>query len=247
MKILGQAGKLLTANSPAILTAIGAVGVIGTAVLTADATLKAAKIVEEQECYESRSLEPKERAELTWKLYIPPLVSGTATILAIVYANRISSKRVLGLAAALGVTERAYDEYAAKIRQKFGDAKETTARDEIAQQRVSENPPKTTIVVDGLDVLCMDAYSGRYFVSNMEALRKAQNDLNHAILQQHYRSLSDYYHLVGLPGISCSDLVGWDGDQQIELLFSAVLAPDGRPCISVGFRNMPKTNFDRFD
>jgi hypothetical protein len=58
-----------------------------------------------------------------------------------------------------------------------------------------------------------------------------------------YASLSDFYHLIGLPSTSFSDEVGWTSDKLLELEISTVLSEDERPCLSIGFNVAPIRNY----
>jgi len=244
--------KFVTDNSPSILTAVGVVGTVSTAVLTGRATFHASHILQEEEERLERMgeepLEPKEVVQLVWTLYIPALVSCGFTIAAIVLSNRISNSRAAALAAAYSLSDKAFDDYKAKVKEKIGEHKERTVRDEIAQEQVDNKPASNEKIVqtsNGGDVLCFDAFTGRYFLSDMETLRKAENEVNHTIIHHMYASLSDFYDIVGLPRTQFSDDVGWNADRMIELVFSTTIADDGRPCIVVNFNVMPSNSYYR--
>jgi hypothetical protein len=249
-----RAGKITADNSPNILTAIGVTGTIATAVLTGKASLKAGKIIEREMDRRDRDQESpyeemgsREAFEMVWKLYIPAAVSMSMTIACIIGANRIGTRRAAAMAAAYSLSERAYTEYKDKIIEKFGETKEQAARDEIAQERIDRNPisEKSVIVASGGDVLCYDAYTDRYFRSDMETLRKAQNDINQMVINANYASLSDFYDHIGLPRTSHSDEVGWTTEKMLELHFSAALVDDKNPCISIEFAVAPVRDYYR--
>jgi hypothetical protein len=243
--------RILVDNSPTILTVIGATGTLVTAYLTGKATFKAAELIREVESRAGTAEDGwpviKERGKLVWKLYIPAASTAFFTVGAIVCANRIGMRRAAALAAAVSISERAFEEYREKIAQKLGKAKEQAARDEIAQDRVTNNPVglREVILTSGGSVLCYDAYTGRYFLSDVESLKKAQNDLNYRILHDYYASLSDFYDLIGLPPTSMSGEVGWNSDKMLELEFSTVLSEDNRPCIVIDLKVVPIRNFYR--
>ena len=246
LTVLGRtAQKFAVDNSPQILTAVGVVGVVSTALLTGKAAYRAGQLIADS-APEPYALDPREKFELTWKLFIPAAGSGLLTISAIVAGSHISASRAAGLAAAFTISERAFDEYRDKIVQKMGPKKEQEARDEIAQERVHRNNDSSLIVVSGTDVICYDMYSDRYFTGSMEALKQAQNNLNHRMLSDGYASLSDFYELIGLPPTQFSDQIGWVSDELLELSFSTVLSPEQRPCLAVSFRAEPNRRFDRF-
>lgn len=239
-------GRLLTDNSPVILTAIGVAGTLTTAYLAGQASFKAARIIEEQQKDVVWDLSSREKIELTWQLYIPAAGSAVTTIACIIAANHIGHRRAVAMAAAYAISERAFDEYRNKIVEKIGEKREQAARDEIAQDRVArtEMGSREVVIVSG-DVLCYDAFSGRYFTSNMERLRQAQNEINHQVLNDYHASLTEFYQLIGLSPTSLSEEVGWNSDRLLELKFSTVLAGDGRPAISFDFVVSPIRNYYR--
>lgn len=237
---------LVTRNSPTILTGIGVAGTITTAYLASKASIKASRIIENH----SWVTEPTNRErwewnlKYTWQLYIPAVTTGILTCTAIIGANRIGTRRAAAVAAAYQISERAFDEYKEKIVEKFGENKEREARDEIAQERVTKNVSNTEVIVTGTgDVLCYDSITGRTFKSDMERLRKAQNDLNALLLNNVYASLTEFYELIGLAGTPFSNEVGWNTDKLLELSFSSTLTPENVPCISVDYSPMPKPEY----
>jgi hypothetical protein len=250
---------LLSNNSPAILTAIGVTGTITTAYLTGKASFKAADILAYEN--EGRQLHkdptglrssiepvsPREAIDLVWKIYIPAIGTGVMTITCIVLANRIGMRRAAAVAAAFSVSEKAIAEYKDKVVEHIGKNKEQKVRDEIAQDRINANPVSSqqVIVTGGGDVLCYETYTGRYFTSSMEQLKKAQNDVNHMIINSFYASLDDFYDKIGLGHTKVSSEVGWNADELLELHISTAMSDDERPCLSVDFRVEPIRNFHR--
>lgn len=235
--------RIVSDNSPMLLTGLGVAGVVTTAYLTGQATLKAHKILLNED--PMGTLDFPQTVKLVWPEYIPAVASGSMTITFIIASHHISNRRAAALAAAYSLSERAMVEYKEKVIARLGEKKEQAFRDEIAQDRVALTPAsKQQIILTGSgDVLCFDAYSGRYFNSNVEAIRKSQNALNHQILNEMYASLSDFYHLIGLSSTSFSDEVGWTSDKLLELEISTVLSEDERPCLSIGFNVAPIRNY----
>lgn len=245
--------KLAVDNSPLILTAIGVTGTITTALFAGRASFKAAEIIaqEEKEARESTGFEGYEcstrrKFDLTWKLYIPAIGMGVLTVGCIIAANRIGTRRAAAIAAAYSISERAFAEYKDKVVEKIGDHKEQKLRDEMAQERINKHPASREIIFAGEgEVLCHDSITGRYFKSDMESLRRAQNDINAQILHDFYASLSDFYGLIKLPSTKYSNEVGWNSDTPLELKFSTVLSEDNRPCISLEYTVYPIRDYFR--
>lgn len=247
LSVLGKATqRFVIDNSPQILTVVGVVGTVSTAVLTGKAAYKAAQVLNENGREVYVTLEPKEKLALTWKLFVPAVGTSALTIVCIIGANHINGSRAAGLATAYLLSEKTFDEYRAKVIEKMGPKKEQEARDEIAQERVHRNDDSSLIVVSGTDVVCYDMFSDRYFTGSMEGLKQAQNNLNHRMLSDGYASLADLYELIGLPITKYSEQIGWVSDELLELTFSTVLSEDQRPCLAIDFRTKPNRRFDRF-
>lgn len=234
--------KSTTDNSPAILTAIGVVGTLTTAYLTGAATLKASALVWEE--HRDYYVPPKTFAKMTWKLYIPAATTAAVTVTAIVSANRIGNKRAAAMAAAYAISEKAFVEYKDKVTEHLGKNKEQKVRDDIQQDRIKNSTTQVLVTGDG-KVLCYDKFSGRYFESSMEEIKKAQNDLNYRVLNDYYASLSDFYDLVGLDRTGVSDELGWNSDELMEIEFSVVMSDEQKPCIAIDFRVQPIRNYYR--
>jgi len=240
--ILARVQKLAIDNSPQILTAIGVVGTVSTAVLAGKAGYRYARILSEQ----SPWLDRREKLELTWKEFIPPATTGVLTVVCILGANHIGTRRAAGLAAAYSLSERAFTEYREKVVERVGVKQEQSVRDEIAQDRVSATPGSREIIISGTKVLCLDSYTGRYFESDMETLKKAQNDTNYQILNDMYATLTDFYDRIGLPKTRFSDEVGWSNSELLELEFSTALTDDQKPCLVITFKASPVRDYYQF-
>lgn len=252
ISILKRTEKFAIDNSPMLLTAMGIVGTVTTAYLTGKAAFKAADIINQEEYAAGMHSEPwprfKERASVTWKCYIPAVGTGVLTIVCILGANRIGTRRSAAMAAAYSISEKAFSEYKEKVIEKIGEPKERSIREAVAQDQVDRDPvtKSEVLIIGNGEVLCYDAFTGRYFNSSVEAIKKAQNDLNYQLLNNTYASLSDFYSLIGLPHTAQSEEVGWNQDKLLEIEFSTCLSDDGRPCISIGFAVSPTREYYRF-
>lgn len=252
IEVAKRVEKLAIDNSPAILTAIAVTGTLTSAFLAGKASFEAADIIADEQYRldlhpTSHKLEPKEKFYLVWKLYIPSTGTAVVTVVCIVAANRIGSRRAAAVAAAYTISEKAFTEYKEKVVEKMGEAKEQRVRDDVAQDRISKNPvgSREIIITGNGNVLCYDMYSDRYFESDMETLKKAQNDLNYTILNDLYASLGDFYDLIGLSTTPYSDEVGWTSEKKLDIRFSTSLSDDQRPCISLDFSVQPVRDYHR--
>lgn len=249
--ILRRAARFTTNNSPVILTGIAVAGTLVTAYFSHQAGVKTTQTLSE----EAPDLEPKEKAKLVWKHYVPPVLMAGVTIGAIVSAHKIGANRAAAVTAAYIMSAKAWEEAEEKFSEKLGPKKTREVREEIAQARVDRTPFPSgqTIVTGGIGSWVMDAYTRRYFRSDYESLRAAQNSLNEQILHDDTASLSDFYDLLGLERTQGSDDVGWNTDNTLRLDLDnaeVIIEPSTGakvPCIVMAYKVMPireyRTNF----
>lgn len=235
-------------NAPTLLTAIAVTGTLTTAYLTGKATFKAAAIINEEEIRlsmmeteQDTELTTKDKAKLVWKCYGPPALSVITTIGCMVAANSISSNRIAAIAAAYAVSDRNFGEYKEKVKEMFGEKKEGQVRTAVAQDFVNSNPPAGYIInAAGGQTLCLDRWTGRYFFSDMQTIRAAENDLAKGMyIGQEVGTLADFYDALRIPVPKCAEPLGWNNDAPIKLAFDTVMAPGDVPCLVMDFANAP--------
>lgn len=238
--LIGSTKHALKSNSTTIFTALGVSGVVTTAYLTARATFKAAEVIIADESRsgtaDTAKQRLKERAPQIWKFYIPPAISTVASVGFIIAAQKSGARKTAAAQAAFAVTERAFSEYREKVIEEFGEHKDRAVRDKIAQDRVDRLPENTKelFVTGPGSVLFLELFTGRPFVSDMETVRKAVNELNAKLLRNDYAYLDDFYHILGIPYTSQSGNLGWQSDKLLELSFSTTLF-DNKPCITFDY------------
>lgn len=245
----------LRANAPALLTAGTVAGVVSTAYLSSKAGFAAGKHTawanDERFKDGEPLLTPKEQFVLNWHHYIPPVIVGGLTIAAAISSNHISAKRAAALAGAVSLSEAAFREYKDKVIEQLSKPKAQAIEDRMVEDRVAKNPPTESdtkiIFTDGGDMLCYDVMTDRYFHSNAEKLRKAQNDINQTIINGVYASLNDWYRIIGLPPLDMGDEIGWSTDNLVEITFSSGLTPEEtgqrKPYLAVIQSNRPLPNY----
>jgi len=250
-----KVAEFASENATTLLTAGGVVGTVATAVLAGRAGYKAATIIrEKQEALQMEDLglldpeqplpeiDTKTKVVLVGVHFLPPVVTGTATIGAIVMSHRMSSAKIAGLAAAYGLAERNLADYRAKVAEKLTGPKKTAIDDEIAQERVNKAGPSNLVIIEG-EVLCYDEATNRYFRGTMEGIRRAVNATNEEILHHDYADATFFYNELGLNKTIWSDEVGWNNDNLLEVKYTTAEAPDGRPCISIAFATFPRQDY----
>ena len=245
--VLRPVSQFLSTNAPAIFTAFGAAGVVGTAVLTGKAAYKSNDRIFEARFRkpDSDDLDKVEVFKAVWDLYLPAVTAGTFSIAAIVLSHRISSRRAAVLAAAYALNEGKLEEYQEKIKEKLGVKKEKDVRDEIAQDQINENYREGEVIFSPLDgkVMIRDEYSGRFFWGTIDEVNKVVNEINMDILLDDSKTLSDFYKALGLDTVSTSDYFGWNTRDRLEIDWSTCTTPDGKTAVhSFAFVNEPIIN-----
>ena len=257
--LLKSTQSMLKKHSPEILTGIGIAGMVTTVILAVKATPKAMILIEhagyekgsnEDPCMdmEYTSLTKIEMVKVAWKPYVPAVITGVCSIACIIGASSVNVRRNAALATAYTISETALKEYKDKVLETIGEKKEKNVRDSIAQDKVDRDPvlKKEIIVTKTGDTLCYDAMSGRYFKSDMETLKRVENELNRRLLEDGFVCLNDLYDLIGgdMDPIRIGDDLGWDSRTGlINLSFSSILASDGTPCLVVDFSVAPTYEF----
>lgn len=241
--------KVLVAdNSPLILTYLSVAGVVTTTVLAVKATPNAvdklSKVKWDAES-NNKQVQSKEVIEAVWKDYMPAAVSGAFTIACIIGAQAINMRKNAAVVSLYSLTETALREYQAKVKEIHGENKERKVREEINKDSIATAPMALSEVhITGLgEQLCYDSFTGRYFKSDIETIRRAQNDINAQVLSNNYASHNDFYKLLGLARTQFGEEAGWNLDQLLEIEFTSHLADDGRPCLCIEYQMNLKPNY----
>jgi len=237
-------------HSPEILTGIGIAGMIATTIMAVKATPKALILIDNKKKDDLVDrLTPVETVKTTWKCYIPSVITGGLSIACLIGASSTNARRNAALATAYTLSETALKDYRGKVVETLGEKKEKTIRDAIAKDQLNQNPVnnKEVIITKKGDMLCYDALSGRYFKADIDALKKAENELNRQMMNESYVSLNDLYYLLDLDNTNIGYDLGWNINKGfINLDFSSQLATDGTPCLVINYSVEPRYDYARY-
>ena len=241
--------QFIKANAPAILTASACIGTVATAVLTAKSTTLAIERIAdycEDNLRSPEDLTWREKFAISCRVYIPPAITGVATLVSIVAANRIQYARGAAFALAYSGSEAAFRRYRDAVADvvKPKDLEKVKAR--VAEKSLSEadKPHSGTILIASSgDVLCYDIFSGRYFKSDIETIRRVENNINGQLNLECYASLNEFYAGLGIPPIAAGELVGWSDPNALSVEFGSQLTEKGEPVLTIDFLVQPKENY----
>lgn len=243
-----SAKKQILEKSPEILLGVAIFGSISSVVMAVKATPQAEqliveeleKISEEKDCDISDiNLTYKDYIRICWKVYIITGIMLSISIVAMILSNYIKSKRAGALATAFAITQESLRTYQNKVIEEVGKKKEEKIRDKIAKDKMNNAKDSTIILTGNGGHLFYDAFSGRYFRTTIEDVKRAQNETNNMINNDIYASVNDFYSFLGMKGVKSGDLLGWSGGM-IDINFSAQISDvdhNEEPCIVIDFSN----------
>jgi hypothetical protein len=248
-KIIRSFRGTLVKYSPEILTGLGIAGMVTTVIMAVKATPRALeKIENKKDEVNDDNLRPLELIQATWKCYIPAAVTGALSIGCFIGAQSVNVRRQAALATAYTLSESALREYQAKVVETIGEKKEQAVRDSIDKDKVDKNPisDREILITEKGNTLCYDSLSGRYFKSDIDKIRRAENEMNRRMISDMYISLNDFYDEIGLKGTKTGSELGWNIDKGfVELRFSSQLAEDGTPCLVLNYTLSPRSDYMR--
>lgn len=248
-------------RSPQILMGIGIAGMVTSTVLAVKATPKALKLIEKAEDQKmedqlndgvkpnevEETLTPVETVKAAWKAYIPAAAVGAVSIVCLIGSSNVNARRTAALATAYKLSETALTEYKDAVVETIGEKKVQAVKDKVAEKRIEKNPvSKNEVIVTGKgSSLCFESLSGRYFNSDMNAIKKAENELNLLLRDENFVSVNTLYDLLDIEHTKLSDELGWniEKDGYLELEVSAQVADDGRPCLVIDYSSMPTYDY----
>lgn len=241
--------QFIKANAPAILTVSACVGTVATAILTAKSTTLAVERIAdycEDNLRSPGDLTWREKFTVSYRVYIPPAIAGVATLVSIIAANRIQYARGAAFALAYTGSEAAFRRYREAVADVVKPKELAAVKARVAEKSLIEaDPPHTgtVLIASSGDVLCYDVFSGRYFKSDIETIRRVENNINGQLNAECYASLNEFYTGLGLPPIAAGELVGWSVPNSLSVEFGSQLTDKGEPVLTIDFLVSPKENY----
>lgn len=246
-------------NAATILTSLGGVGVVTTAIFAAKATPKATKLIEEAENEKGAMLSKWEKVKVTGKVYIPTAVSGVATIGCIIGANMLNKRQQASLVSAYALIDNSYKQYKQKVIELYGKDTHEEIMDAIAAEK-AENIPITGAyfatttdlqadIYDGEEILFYEEYGERFFTSSMPRVLNAFYHSNRNYILRGYSVLNELYEFLGLEPTDFGSEVGWapkdEGMYWLEFDLRKTMIK-GTECIVISMPFEPSVDYDDY-
>src|SRR5699024_6306742 len=87
--------------------------------------------------------------------------------------------------------------------------------------------------------LCYDMFSGRFFQSDIESIRRAENQFNKNLIHHNYGSVNELSSLMGIGGVGAGEDMGWNSDNLLSIGYNSILTEKGVPALSIDFDECP--------
>jgi hypothetical protein len=200
-------------NAPTILTCLGAVGVVATAVMAVKETPKAMTLLENAKEEKGEELTKFEKVKVAGPVYIPSVLTGAATIACIFGSNVISKNQQATLMSAYALLDNSYKEYKKKTDELYGEEAGKQIRGEITKDKYTGDE----VSLDDDKELFYDFYSGRYFESTKQEVLWAQYETNRSMFVNYSVGVNEYYDLLGLEPLPEYEMLGWTCGQIEEM------------------------------
>lgn len=216
-------------HAPELLTGLGIAGMIVTAIFVGKSTLKCNEILTDKDKTTVQKI--KEVAPY----YIPAIISGVGSAICVVGSMSVQNKRNAALAAAASFAEMTLREYRNKVVEVIGEKKEQKIRDEIAKDRMEQNPPNPAIlqIMDDGKMLCCDMSTNTYFRASKADIDNLENELNFKLRDEMYVSLYDYYYGLGIGNTTLGNLEWKLENGPIKFVRSYAPADNGTACLYI--------------
>lgn len=235
-------------HEPEILMSMGIGGMIFSLAWGIKASFKAARAIDKyKETYGKDKLTAKETIKLTWKLYLPTVLSVAASVPCVIMSNKVSNKRYAAIATAYTISEAALQEYKDKTKEIIGEKKTKQIEESISDDRVTKtySGGNQVILTGNGDSLFYEPLSGRYFKSNWNDILKAANELNSEAItnMSGQTTLNDWFQKIGLETTGIGETLGWNlmnnSSNLIDISISSHVTKDNVPCGAIYYNRQP--------
>ena len=215
--------KFLRKASPTILTGLGVIGVVGTAVLSVRATPKALALIKvKKDELKTDKLTPQELVEATWKCYIPSALVGVSTMACVIGIGVLDRRNQAALTSAYAILNESYKQYRQAAKKVYGEDADNKIHAEMAKDaQVASYDWGYQVYNMDMDpeseqVLFYDLTSKKYFTTTMAAVLNAQYHVNRNLAIRGDCSLNEYLSFLGVEGIDKGDEMGWEISYMVE-------------------------------
>ena len=229
-------------NASSILTGLGSIGVVTTAIMAVKATPKAIRLIEEAEKEKGEELTKWEKVKTAGSSYIPSAIVGIATITCLLASNILNKRTQASLMSAYALLDQSYKEYKNKLIELYGEEQHNEIIDAIAIEKAEDVGVRGSYLGTNCDLsleendsepkIFYDEHSGRYFEATIEQVINAEYHLNRNYILRGYSYLNEFYEFLGIEETEYGSVLGWapndDGMYWIDFNHRKLESEDGK-------------------
>lgn len=207
-------------NAGTILSVMGSIGVVATAITAARAAPKAIKLLDDAREEKGSKLSKMEIAQIGFKTYLPVGLVSVATITCIMSANVLSRNKQANITSAYALLDQSYKDYRRKVIEMYGEETDHKIIEAIAMDRAKEVRISASYMCDNVDlslddssgkpVLWYEEYSKRFFEATLEQILSAEYHLNRNYIIRGCATINEMYDFFGLDPVEWGDDLGWE-------------------------------------
>ena len=218
-KLLRGSQLFVKRNASTILTCVGGVGTVATAVLAVKATPKAIALMDEAKKEKGEELTKMEVVKVAGPAYIPAIAVGVSTLACIFGANILNKRQQAALMSAYAFLDNSYKEYKKKVEELYGEDANKIVKESIAKDKYEE----TDIHVEDNKELFYDEFSERYFESTIDKVIAAQYAVNRKISLWGAAELNEFYEALDIPPVDYGSFIGWSSGTLMDISWTSWL------------------------
>ena len=198
----------IKSNEATILTILGGIGLVATAVLTARETPKAIRLVAEASLEKGEELTPVETAITIAPAYIPAIACGVSSLLCIFGANVLNKKTQASLMSAYTMAGNMYRDYRKKNIEMFGEENDKAIMDELSRERCDYH----RLGIDSPDakVRWYEPISGTWLEAYEREIMDAEYHFNRNYTMRGCASVNELFMFLGIDYDVDEEEYGWD-------------------------------------
>lgn len=207
-------------NAGTILSVMGSIGVVATAITAARAAPKAIKLLDDAREEKGSKLSKIEIAQIGLKTYLPVGLVSAATITCLMSANVLSRNKQANITSAYALLDQSYKDYRRKVIEMYGEETDHKIIEAIAVDRAKEVRISASYMCDNVDlslddssgkpVLWYEEYSKRFFEATLEQILSAEYHLNRNYILRGCATINEMYDFFGLDPVEWGDDLGWE-------------------------------------
>ncbi len=213
-------------NAGTILSVMGSIGVVATAITAARAAPKAIKLLDDAREEKGSKLSKMEIAQIGFKTYLPVGLVSAATITCIMSANVLSRNKQANITSAYALLDQSYKGYRRKVIEMYGEETDHKIIEAIAVDRAKEVHISASYMFDNVDLslddrsgkpaLWYEEYSKRFFEATIEQILSAEYHLNRNYILRGCATINEMYDFFGLDPVEWGDDLGWEPMDESE-------------------------------